>query len=332
MARSKSEGTCVQLTWLYLLSHRAGSMAHQFPYTRVTGVDIAPIPLREDQLPPNGEFEVDDIMMGLGHFANRFDIVHLRCLGGGLPDYNQGITYAAQCVKPGGMLLVIDFDLQLCAEDMVTTQKMATPNQRDGSWYQRYMYEVRCAFARNGTNDYKVIETLDRGLWDHPLLTNCGAANMFNPVGPWATSDEPEEAQRLKFAGIVLRQNIRSALRAYHTVMRKHGVSQEAIDKFTNAADEELDTLKVHHWIRLCLLWGIRKPLGQDQALGSVNRENEGEEGSAGAPLRSNWQPYWTIQLYHTQEESLAARKLRQDTIGELVEPQVSLVDEKRPS
>jgi SAM-dependent methyltransferase len=121
-------------------------MARQFPHTRVLGIDLAPTPLSEDQLPPNIEFEIDDITFGLEYLANRFDLVHMRCLGGGLPDYKQGITYAAQCLKPGGLLLIVDYDMHAYAEDMVTTQRMATPNQEDGSWYQRFIYgTIRCS-------------------------------------------------------------------------------------------------------------------------------------------------------------------------------------------
>ncbi|PVF95009.1 S-adenosyl-L-methionine-dependent methyltransferase [Serendipita vermifera] len=304
------------------------SMARQFPHTRVLGIDLAPIPLRDDQLPPNISFEIDDINLGLDHLANRFDLVHMRCVGGGLPDYNQGITYAAQCVKPGGLLLIVDYDIQICAEDMVTTQKMATPNQKDGSWFQRFMYEVGYAFRLNDINTFKITEALDRGLWDHPLLTNCGAASMFNPVGPWATSTDPEEAQRLQFAGILIRQNHKAVTRAFQTLLKKMGVAQDTILEWIALADKDMDELKVHSWIRLCLLWGIRRPLDQDQ--GQATTEVISEENPT-QNQRSNWQSSRTIHVYHTQEESMAARKRRLETIGEVVEPQVLLTEGTRP-
>ncbi|PVF95012.1 S-adenosyl-L-methionine-dependent methyltransferase [Serendipita vermifera] len=296
------------------------SMARQFPHARVRGVDLTPTPLREDQMPANIEFEIDDINLGLGHFANRFDLVHMRCVAGGLPNFEQGITYAAQCVKPGGMLIVVDYEMLLCAEDMVTTQKMATANQPEGSWLQRYLYEVRSTFVVNGTDPFKGAETLDRGLWEHLLLTECGVANMFNPIGPWQTSSDPEETQRLKFGGILVRQSLKAGIRAFHTLLKKNGISQDVIDEFTAKADAELDSLRLHNWMRLCLLWGIRKPLDQNQA--TVSESTPPQQTTT-----TNWQPHRTIRVYRTQEESLAARKLRQDTIGEIVEPQVLLAN-----
>ncbi|PVF95010.1 S-adenosyl-L-methionine-dependent methyltransferase [Serendipita vermifera] len=197
------------------------SMARQFPHARVVGVDLAPAPLREDQLPPNIEFEIDDINLGLGHFAGRFDVVHMRCLGGGLPDINQGITNAARY--------------------MVTTQKVATPNQKDSSWVRRFFYEAMCAFELNGTNAFKVVEVMDTGLWGHPFLTSCGAASMFNPIGPWATSTDPEESQRLQFAGILNRQNLKGAMRALQTLLKKNGVPEAIIGEFITLADNGKD-------------------------------------------------------------------------------------------
>jgi 2-polyprenyl-3-methyl-5-hydroxy-6-metoxy-1,4-benzoquinol methylase len=119
---------------------RAISMARQFPHTRVTAVDITPTPLSSDQLPPNIDFEVDDIKCGLAQFAGRFDLVHMRSTASGIPDYAQAATYAAQCVRPGGLLLLVEIDTQFSAENMVTIQKIATPNQPDGSWLARFFY------------------------------------------------------------------------------------------------------------------------------------------------------------------------------------------------
>ncbi|CAG8651721.1 2079_t:CDS:10, partial [Acaulospora colombiana] len=245
----------------------------------------------------------------------RFDLVHMRCTASGLPDFAQATTYAAQCLKPGGLLLIVDLDTQLCAEDKVTIQKIATPNQPDGSWLARYFYEVRSAFDTSGIDTSKLSETLDRALWNHPLLTNCGAGSMFNPVGPWVKSIDPEEKQRLGFAGILMRQNlkvnkklsflgtydthrIQAAIQAFHTLLRKKEIPQESIDGLTTNATSVP---------------------GQDEEASTSNEKNGGNTSSL---PRSDWQPHYrTIHVYTTEEESQAARKLRQDTVGELVKP-----------
>jgi hypothetical protein len=59
-------------------------MAKEFPHAKVVGVDLAPIPFEPEQMPPNCQMEIDDINLGLPHFHTRWDIVHMRCVYGGL--------------------------------------------------------------------------------------------------------------------------------------------------------------------------------------------------------------------------------------------------------
>ena len=125
--------------------NRALSMARKFPHVQVLGVDLAPVPLNPELLTPNISFEMDNINLGLAHHVGRFDLVHMRCTTGGLSDYASAITTAANCLKPGGLLLLVEFEGMFCAEDMVSAQKMATPNQPNGSWIQRFCYGM-CTF------------------------------------------------------------------------------------------------------------------------------------------------------------------------------------------
>lgn len=300
------------------------SMARRFPHVQVLGIDLAPVPLSPDLVTPNLRFEIDNIMQGLTHHAGRFDLVHMRCVGGGLPDYAQAITYAAQCLKPGGLLIIFDYDMLVCAKDMVSTRKMATPNQPDGSWVQRFFYEFRWAYAANGIPMFD--ELLDKGLWEHPLLDGCGAAGLHIPLGPWATSSEPAEAQRLQFSGILLRQNIKNALSSCQTVMKRNGIPQAILDQWVQKCEEELDTLKLHNWAYLRMLWGQRRrenasnPLSGSASASTKNPETKPEPSDL--PL-STWEPHRQVRVYHTMEECQAARKKRLDTIGEVVQPLV---------
>lgn len=115
-------------------------MAQKFPHAQVYGLDLVPAPAAKNDPPQNLHFEIGDINHGPRHFANEFDVAHMRCVGGGLPDYFKGITHTAQCLKEGGLLLVLDAEPRPCSEDMFSTQKMYTERQRDGSWLHRYLY------------------------------------------------------------------------------------------------------------------------------------------------------------------------------------------------
>ncbi|KIM25780.1 hypothetical protein M408DRAFT_204068 [Serendipita vermifera MAFF 305830] len=297
------------------------SMARRFPHTQVVGIDIAPVPINPDQLPPNVQFELDDINSGLPRHGGKFNLVHMRCVGGGLPDYAQGITYAAQCLKPGGLLLIVEFDMSFYAEDMVSSQKMATPNQPTGSWLQRYFYEFRWAYALNGTDIFQAEEMLDHGLWGHSLLDACGAGSVFLPIGPWPQSSDSEESQRLRFSGILVKQNFKKILHSFQIGMKKNGIPQPVLDEWVRNCEQELESLNIHSWQRLRLLWGKRN--GVDPPLGPTASSPTGAEtGSNSLDLSpSTWVPHKQIHIYHTLEDAQKARKQKVDTIGEVAEP-----------
>jgi hypothetical protein len=44
-------------------------MSRKFPHAQIVGLDIAPVPLSVEQIPPNVRFEVDDINFGLPQFT-----------------------------------------------------------------------------------------------------------------------------------------------------------------------------------------------------------------------------------------------------------------------
>lgn len=290
------------------------AMARRFPEASVIALDIAPTPIPVEGVPPNIQFELDDVNFGLDQFHGQMDIVHMRCLGAGLPKYADGITYAARCLRPGGLLLVVDIDLEFCAEDIVSGQKLWTPEQPDGSWLQRYFYEFRWANALNGTDIFEAEEMLDKGIFDHELLEACGAGSVFLPIGPWANglATNADDAQRLQFGGILARQSLQHALPAFETLMRKTGITDEFLKESTSKANAELDTLSVHSWLRLRMLWGARKS----------------DDPEAAPAPRTQWQPHPQIHIYHTAEESYAARQKRQETMGAKPTPQCLLNDE----
>jgi hypothetical protein len=68
-------------------------MAREFPHCEVLGINLAPIPLPPESLPPNCRFEMDDISLGLSHLEGQFDVVFARAIGlEGLPKVAGGRT------------------------------------------------------------------------------------------------------------------------------------------------------------------------------------------------------------------------------------------------
>lgn len=54
-------------------------------------------------IPSNLRFEVDDVSLGLEHFAGEFDVVHVRLISCGIKDYYRLIDDTALALRPRGL-------------------------------------------------------------------------------------------------------------------------------------------------------------------------------------------------------------------------------------
>lgn len=161
-------------------------MAKEFPHATVVGVDLSPCPIEPEGLPPNCRFEVDDINFGLTHFRDKFDVIHLRFVAGGLKDFPQRMKDIHSCLKPGGIVLWIEVEYDLYFGESFSYIAPGTDSYPEGSWMQRPMagehilvprcpvclsiLELRRAFTLGGSDIQGMEATLDAGLWDHPSI------------------------------------------------------------------------------------------------------------------------------------------------------------------
>jgi SAM-dependent methyltransferase len=100
--------------------------------------------------PPNLSLEIDDITLGMSHFANSMDLVHMRCVSGGIRDMDKTLQELQLCLKPGGLLLVVDGDRSLLKEDRKTIIPLMwlpgdggpelTGVSEEGSWFRRLFW------------------------------------------------------------------------------------------------------------------------------------------------------------------------------------------------
>jgi SAM-dependent methyltransferase len=195
---------------------RAAEMAHRFPHASVLGVDLAPPPMDTGAFPRNLQFEIDDINLGLSHFYDQYDVVHARCVSGGITDMDQTMVEYQKCLKPGGILLIIEGDYHLYeTRDRAARVKklLGDPNvngvSEDGSWLRRMVLGefveisrstiflsplfsafieacVACGLA--GSCVHRSSELIDLGLWNYPLMDSetARAGGLYLPIGPWA--------------------------------------------------------------------------------------------------------------------------------------------------
>jgi hypothetical protein len=89
---------------------RGIEMAYRFPHASILGIDLIPPPIDWANSPSNLQFTINDVNFGMSRFYNQYDFVHVRCIGGGITDMDRTIVELQKCLKPGGILLIIDGD------------------------------------------------------------------------------------------------------------------------------------------------------------------------------------------------------------------------------
>jgi SAM-dependent methyltransferase len=120
-------------------------MAKEFPHCEVVGVDLTPVPLENMDLPANCRFEIDDVNLGLTHFRGQFDVVHARLIASGLKDFRKTMQDVEECLKPGGIVLWVEFDYDAYAGERYVYIPFATAEDGSGSWFQRIIYGSSCS-------------------------------------------------------------------------------------------------------------------------------------------------------------------------------------------
>ncbi|KAJ7695771.1 S-adenosyl-L-methionine-dependent methyltransferase, partial [Mycena rosella] len=97
-----------------LLLYRAIDAAADFPKAQVFAVDLTSIPA--SPLPKNLNFQVFDVTQGFPFEEKSFDVVHARFILMHLPNGKDVLERAAKLVKPGGWLVVEDYDMRSMIE------------------------------------------------------------------------------------------------------------------------------------------------------------------------------------------------------------------------
>ena len=94
--------------------------------------------------------------LGLPHFYGQFDIVHARSTANGVRDavqpsvaflmsaqvrdYERFIEECVRCLRPGGILLLVEGDMILFGEDLRPYPMASIEDGTGGSWMARMLY------------------------------------------------------------------------------------------------------------------------------------------------------------------------------------------------
>ncbi|KAL5533760.1 hypothetical protein ACEPAG_220 [Sanghuangporus baumii] len=94
-------------------------VANAFPHVSCTAVDLVPLPaiipslIERTEIPSNLRFEIDDVCLGLEHFAGEFDVIHAQHISSGIKDYYRLIDDVALALRPHGLADFTENDWRL---------------------------------------------------------------------------------------------------------------------------------------------------------------------------------------------------------------------------
>ncbi|PVF94106.1 S-adenosyl-L-methionine-dependent methyltransferase [Serendipita vermifera] len=322
----------------------ACEMARRFPHASVLGVDLAPPPVDTGGFPPNLRFEIDDINLGLAHFYDQFDLVHARCVSGGINDMDKTIVEFQRCLKPGGFLIIMEGDhMYETRHKLARLKKMrgdpdVSAVSENGSYLRRMIVEVCEAGTLAGSCINRAGELIDWGLWEYPLIDpdTCSSGGFYLPIGPWARAPTTDDTQMLHYAGTLMRQSFLNIHRAYHKVFFQHGMSQDVLNEWSHHIDDELTRQTQKIWVRFQFCWGRRRaadglpapPLPPRLARSSPTQSPPSSPQEENASISSDIRDfrrapgyhYPAIEVFTTPEEARNDRAYRQASKGEMPE------------
>jgi len=226
-------------------------MARLFPHAEIVGLDLVPANLSSPP-PGNCRFECDDVNLGLAHYYNSFDVVHFRCAGTGVTKYRQFIDEAALVLRPGGVFLVVDGDMQLYDDKF---EKISAEDDVPGfTWTQKMLKEVEAAMtARNPAAFTHHI--LPKWLKQMDAWEDSGTKYYHVPLGPW----EDNMSERDKYIAELMRQDFYRLMESFRPILLAHELPVKVVDTWIKNAKDEMAAMEKRMYIKWHCSWAIKK-------------------------------------------------------------------------
>ncbi|KAG8716407.1 hypothetical protein FRC11_013390 [Ceratobasidium sp. 423] len=240
------------------------SMALEFPHAEVVGVDLAPNTSRPP--PPNCRFEFDDVNssmsvlfnLGMSHYHGMFDVIHARSSANGVANFKEFINDMGLCLRPGGLILIVEGDLQLFSYTREPQEIAYGDGDRSKSWMARMLFEAFSTMKGRGSHvDANV--NLYNWMCQTPLFEAEDWAKVFTPIGPWERGRTAVETNKIQIIGELMRQNSLAFVRALKPLLISEGYAPEVVDRFIAGTDRELSELSIHMYVQWHYAWAVRK-------------------------------------------------------------------------
>ncbi|KAG8906860.1 hypothetical protein FRB99_005920 [Tulasnella sp. 403] len=242
-------------------------MALEFTHVQFTGIDLSPSPAPlqpayNKRIPPNCRFEHADYRQEMPQYHGQFDVVHARTIANGVANYPVLIEEMARCLKPGGVILLADGDMQLVDHNL-EPQDMALDDEEcsqapEYCWLSRIFFEGYNILKRRGAS-------MDAGMMLEPWLRKCAAfekvnmAKVYTPIGPWKTSCNPQENAKWNYTGSIQRDNMWEFAQALRPLLLQEGYAPATISDWMRKIAVELKTFSVRLHVRWYYAWAIKR-------------------------------------------------------------------------
>ncbi|KIM34404.1 hypothetical protein M408DRAFT_325809 [Serendipita vermifera MAFF 305830] len=231
-------------------------MAQAFPHADVVGVDLVVNASRTT--PPNCRFEFDDINLGLSHFHGQFNLVHSRMIVNGLANYVSFLDDVVACLKPGGIVIMVEGDIRPYHEDKVTHYAPADLEAEGGSWWARVCLEA-FQIMKNRGSSIDGSDEVENGI-QHPDIVVCRTGTVFVPLGPWATGTTPEQNASLAEQGTLMAENAQEFVNALSLLFAEAGYDHDMVRQWLQRVNNDLDNRgNKREYVKYRYAWGIKR-------------------------------------------------------------------------
>ncbi|KAF8306274.1 S-adenosyl-L-methionine-dependent methyltransferase [Cantharellus anzutake] len=247
-------------------------MGLKFPHAKVVGVDLAPGSIR-DQMPTNCRFEFDDVNKPLNHLYGKFDVVHAKSCFLGIANYQHFLNEMAQCLKPGGIVLIVESPLRLMVPAMASANSVFV-----GNWLARMFEVVENSIQGNGL-DTIAIDSLQTLMEGHPQLENEESFVVNIPVGPWTMAETQYLGEASEFIGGLMQENVVRLVQALRNVLLQAGHHPRLADEWLTSVTQAITSPSarlISTWKYFCATRVADMDVHLDA--GAEEGEEEGEE------------------------------------------------------
>ncbi|KAG9078554.1 hypothetical protein FS749_009403 [Ceratobasidium sp. UAMH 11750] len=217
-------------------------MAREFPHAQAIGIDLAPS--SPVDVPSNVRQAPTDINQDMSEYYGKLDMIQVRSVITGIADYPTFLEIVWRCLKPGGILMLLDGFVPLYDEDFNPSMSTA---------FAKLCSKVTSKMQfPNGTGaDFS--DQISSWLHEHGGFGNIQVENLYIPTG-WNGSGK--YCKNSELAGSIMVENMKKLLSAWRLLLLSAGVLETEVDLWIAGVEKELGTpgmLKAYvRWIITC--------------------------------------------------------------------------------